>query len=64
VKQRKGQYPDNAALYARKAEGRRQRAAMSFAEKLDAVDRLRAGTAPVVRAREARKQMQQGTKQS
>jgi hypothetical protein len=56
------QHPDNSALYARRAEGRRQRAAMSFPEKLDAVDRLRAGIEPVVRAREERKRTQQGIK--
>jgi hypothetical protein len=47
-------YPDIADLLARKAEGRRQRAAISFAEKLDALDALRERVAPIVRAREAR----------
>ena len=51
----KREYPDNSELYARKAEGRRQRAGISFTEKLDAVDALRARVQPIVRAREARK---------
>lgn len=50
----KREYPDNSELYARKAEGRRQRARLSFAEKLDAVDALRARVQPIVRARDAR----------
>ncbi|MGH6871468.1 MAG: hypothetical protein ACREHE_08175 [Rhizomicrobium sp.] len=48
-------YPDNSAIHARKAEGRRQRAALSFAQKLVALDALRARAAPIIRAREARK---------
>jgi hypothetical protein len=49
-------YPDNSGIIARKAEGRRERAALSFAEKLDALDALRDRVAPIVRAREARRQ--------
>ena len=48
-------YPDNSEIHARKAEGRRQRAALSFADKLDALDALRARAEPIVRARELRK---------
>jgi hypothetical protein len=48
-------YPDISGILARKAEGRRQRAELSFAEKLDALDELRARVEPIVRAREARK---------
>lgn len=48
-------YPDNSGIHARKDEGRRQRAKLSFAEKLVAVDELRARVEPIVRAREARK---------
>jgi hypothetical protein len=48
-------YPDNTDIFARKAEGRRQRAAATFAEKLAALDALRDRVAPIVRAREARK---------
>ncbi len=49
-------YPDNSDIFARKAKGRRQRARASFAEKLAALDALRARVAPVVRARKARQQ--------
>ncbi|HEX4295589.1 MAG TPA: hypothetical protein VHZ29_15745 [Rhizomicrobium sp.] len=49
------QYPDNSGIFARKAEGRKQRAQLTFAEKLDAVDALRERVAPIVRAREARR---------
>jgi len=49
------QYPDNSDIFARKAEGRKQRARMTFAEKLDAVDELKERVAPIVRARELRK---------
>lgn len=48
-------YPDNSAIHARKAQWRRQRAAESFVEKLNALDELRARVEPIVRAREARK---------
>jgi hypothetical protein len=48
-------YPDLSEILARKASGRRQRASLSFAEKLDILDALRARVAPIVRAREIRK---------
>jgi hypothetical protein len=51
-------YPDNSAIHARKAEGRRQRAALSFSEKLDALDALRARVEPIDRAREERRRRQ------
>ena len=47
-------YPDNSGIYARKAQGRRERAALSFAEKLDALDALRDRVEPIARARKAR----------
>jgi len=50
------QYPDNSPIFARKAEGRRERAAISFAEKLVALDQLRERVDPIIRAREDRKQ--------
>jgi len=50
------QYPDNSEIFARKAEGRRERASATFAEKLAAMDELKERVAPIVRAREARKQ--------
>jgi len=49
------EWPDNSEIFARKLAGRRQRAALSFAEKLDALDALRARLRPLVQAREARK---------
>jgi len=48
-------YPDVSGILARKAEGRRQRAALRFAEKLAILDELRERVAPIVRARELRK---------
>lgn len=50
-------YPDNTEIFARKANGRRRRAAATFAEKLAALDELRARVALIVRAREARKKL-------
>jgi hypothetical protein len=52
------QYPDNSEIFARKAEGRRERALVTFAEKLAARDELRERVAPIVRARETRRQSQ------
>jgi hypothetical protein len=49
------QYPDNAEILARKAEGRRELARASFAEKLAILERLRERVAPIARAREARR---------
>ncbi len=48
-------YPDNSAIHARKTQWRRERAARSFAQKLDALDELRARVEPIARARKARK---------
>ncbi|HEY2445659.1 MAG TPA: hypothetical protein VGI20_07980 [Rhizomicrobium sp.] len=50
-------YPDNSAIYARKSEGRRRRAALSFAEKLVALDELKARTRSMTLAREERKRL-------
>jgi hypothetical protein len=52
-------YPDNSGIFARKEEGRRERALATFAEKLTAMDALRERVAPIARAREARRQTQQ-----
>lgn len=52
-------YPDNTAIFARKEEGRRNRAALSFAEKLVALDELRTRVQPIIDAREARKRIKQ-----
>jgi hypothetical protein len=51
-------YPDISDILARKAEGRRERAALSFADKLDALDALRERVEPIVQAREARSKEQ------
>ncbi|HEX5279317.1 MAG TPA: hypothetical protein VFW28_04480 [Micropepsaceae bacterium] len=48
------QYPNIADILARKAAGRRERAQLSFGEKLEILDRLRDDVAPIVAAREAR----------
>ena len=45
-------YPDLKELFAKKASGRTERAKASVVEKLDALDRLRAQTAPIVSARQ------------
>ena len=50
-----GRYPDNSEIFARKAEGRRELARLSFGEKLAMLDRMRERVQPIVRAREARK---------
>jgi hypothetical protein len=47
-------YPDISDVLARKAAWRRQRAALSFAEKLDILDSLRERVGPIVAARKAR----------
>lgn len=48
------QYPDISDILTRKASGRRERALLSFGEKLEILDRLRDDVAPIVAAREAR----------
>jgi len=48
------QYPDITDILLRKAKGRRERARLSFGEKLEILDRLRDDVAPIVAAREAR----------
>jgi hypothetical protein len=47
-------YPDIAAILAQKERGRRERAALSFAEKLDALERLKENVAPIIAARKLR----------
>lgn len=48
------QYPDITDILAQKARGRRERALLSFAEKLAILDKLRKEVVPIVRARQAR----------
>jgi hypothetical protein len=52
------QYPDISDILARKARGRKECAALTFAEKLDALDALKERVAPIVQARKAREQKQ------
>jgi len=48
------QYPDIADILAQKARGRRERASLSFAQKLAILDKLRKDAGPIVEARQAR----------
>jgi hypothetical protein len=50
-------YPDITDILAQKARGRRERASLSFAEKLAILDKLRKEVAPIVQARQARARM-------
>jgi hypothetical protein len=54
---RKREYPDISDILARKEAGRRQRAALSFSEKLDIVDALRERVRPIIEARKAREEI-------
>lgn len=48
-------YPDISDIIAQKARGRRERARLSFGEKLEILDKLRASIEPIVHARQARR---------
>lgn len=48
------EYPDISDILALKSSGRRQRAALSFAEKLDILDALKERVRPFTAARQAR----------
>jgi hypothetical protein len=48
------QYPDVTDILIQKARGRRERASLSFAQKLAILDKLRKDAAPIVEARQAR----------
>jgi hypothetical protein len=54
-------YPDISDILARKALGRRQSAALEFAEKLIMLDALKARVEPLVRAREIRRRQRGST---
>ena len=54
------QYPDITDILARKARGRRERASLSFAEKLALLDKLRNDVAPIVRAMQSRDRLAEG----
>jgi len=47
-------YPDISDIFARKAEARIERAKLSFSEKLEILEAMRARLAPFNRAREER----------
>jgi hypothetical protein len=47
-------YPDLSDILARKSSGRRQRATLSFAEKLRILDALKERMAPLIQARKVR----------
>ena len=47
-------YPDITAILARKERGRRERATLSFADKLEALERLKENVAPIIEARKRR----------
>jgi hypothetical protein len=55
MKKRRSQYPDISDILAHKAAGRRQCAALSFAEKLAVLDALKERVEPIVQAREFRR---------
>jgi hypothetical protein len=54
MKPRRRHYPDNSDIYGKKAAGRQQTAAQSFAEKLEILDALKKRVEPIVQARKAR----------
>jgi hypothetical protein len=54
MKNSRPDYPDISDILAQKAAGRRQRAALSFAEKLAILDALKERVAPLVEARKVR----------
>ena len=49
--ERPSAYPDNADIFARKANGRIERASLSFVAKLGILDEMRSRLEPMVRAR-------------
>ncbi len=53
------QYPDITDILAEKARGRRERASLSFAEKLAILDKLREEVSPIIEARHARALMRE-----
>jgi hypothetical protein len=58
MENRRSQYPDISDILTIKAVGRRQRAALSFAEKLIILDELKERVAPIIQAREFRRRQQ------
>jgi flagellin-like hook-associated protein FlgL len=58
MKNLNSQYPNISDILAQKASGRRQRSALSFAEKLAILDSLKERIEPIVQARKMRKERQ------
>jgi hypothetical protein len=56
MKKRRPQYSDISDILAHKSAGRRQRAALSFVEKLAILDALKERLEPIIKAREFRGQ--------
>jgi len=56
MQRRSSQYPDLSDILARKASGRRQRATLTFAEKLRILDALKERIAPLIQARKVRRE--------
>lgn len=54
MKRSQSEYPDISDLLALKASGRRQLAALSFAQKLSILDALKERIQPIVQARDVR----------
>lgn len=48
-------YPDISDIFVRKAEGRRSLAALSFGQKIEMLEQMRARVEPIRRARDARR---------
>jgi hypothetical protein len=48
------EYPDITDIFVQKARGRRERASLSFVEKLVILEKLRKNVEPLVRARRER----------
>lgn len=55
------QYPDISGILTRKAEGRRDLAALSFGEKIEILEAMRARVEPIRKAREARRKSESST---
>jgi len=57
-------YPDISDILAQKARGRQERAALSFGEKLEILDKLREQVAPIVRARQLRRGLEEASRET
>jgi hypothetical protein len=65
MKKRDSQFPDISDILTRKASGRRQQAALSFAQKLAILDSLKERVEPLVQARKSRRRRSvHGTEQA